>query len=50
MRAIPNTVDLSSPPRRAPKVRTPPLRTAFAFDTVECRRRRGAWRICRRNG
>jgi hypothetical protein len=27
--------DLSSPPRRAPKERTPPLRTSFAFDTLE---------------
>src|SRR5712671_370262 len=27
--------DLSSPPRRAPKERTPPLRTSFAFDTME---------------
>ncbi|KAI0248994.1 3,4-dihydroxy-2-butanone 4-phosphate synthase [Lactifluus subvellereus] len=35
MRATPNAVDLSSPPRRAPKERTPPARTAFAFDTVE---------------
>jgi 3,4-dihydroxy 2-butanone 4-phosphate synthase len=30
-----DTVDLSSPPRRAPKERTPSVRTAFAFDTVE---------------
>jgi 3,4-dihydroxy-2-butanone 4-phosphate synthase len=30
-----NAVDLSSPPRRAPKQRTPLPRTAFAFDTVE---------------
>jgi hypothetical protein len=37
MRPIPDSdsVDLSSPPRRAPKERTPPVRTAFAFDTVE---------------
>ena len=35
VRATSNTVDLSSPPRRAPKERTPPPRTAFAFDTVE---------------
>jgi len=27
--------DLSSPHRRAPKERTPSVRTAFAFDTVE---------------
>lgn len=27
--------NLSSPPRRAPKERMPPVRTAFAFDTVE---------------
>jgi hypothetical protein len=27
--------NLSSPPRRAPKERTPPVRTAFALDTVE---------------
>jgi hypothetical protein len=27
--------DLSSSHRRAPKERTPPVRTAFAFDTVE---------------
>jgi len=27
--------DISSPPRRAPKERTPPLRTSFAFDTME---------------
>jgi hypothetical protein len=30
-----NIVDLSSPPRRAPKERTPPVRTTFAFDTME---------------
>jgi 3,4-dihydroxy-2-butanone 4-phosphate synthase len=30
-----DAVDLSSPPRRAPKQRTPLPRTAFAFDTVE---------------
>ena len=35
VRATPNPVNLSSPPRRAPKERTPPARTAFAFDTVE---------------
>jgi hypothetical protein len=35
MRPIPNLLDLSSPPRRAPKERTPPARTAFAFDTLE---------------
>lgn len=34
-RPPPDTVDLSSPPRRAPKERTPPKRTAFAFDTLE---------------
>ncbi len=28
-------LDISSPPRRAPKERTPPLRTTFAFDTME---------------
>ena len=33
--ANPDVIDLSSPPRRAPKERTPPVRTAFAFDTVE---------------
>ena len=31
----PDILDLSSPPKRAPKERTPPRRTAFAFDTVE---------------
>jgi 3,4-dihydroxy 2-butanone 4-phosphate synthase len=36
IRPVPDLVlDLSSPPRRAPKERTPPLRTAFAFDTLE---------------
>jgi hypothetical protein len=30
-----DAVNLSSPPRRAPKERTPSVRTAFAFDTVE---------------
>ena len=34
-RPLSDTVDLSSPPRRAPKERAPPVRTAFAFDTVE---------------
>jgi hypothetical protein len=34
-RPVPDGPDLSSPPRRAPKERTPPVRTAFAFDTVE---------------
>ena len=34
-RPVSDTVDLSSPPRRAPKERTPPVRTAFAFDTIE---------------
>lgn len=34
-RPIPDGSNLSSPPRRAPKERTPPLRTTFAFDTVE---------------
>lgn len=28
-------VKFSSTPRRAPKERTPPVRTAFAFDTIE---------------
>jgi 3,4-dihydroxy 2-butanone 4-phosphate synthase len=28
-------IDLSSPPRRAPKERTPPVRTTFAFDSIE---------------
>ena len=32
---ISDTTDLSSPPRRAPKERTPSVRTAFAFDTIE---------------
>jgi 3,4-dihydroxy-2-butanone 4-phosphate synthase len=31
----PDILDLSSPPKRAPKERTPPRRTTFAFDTVE---------------
>ena len=35
LRPTPDAVDLSSPPRRAPKEHTPPLRTAFAFDTLE---------------
>ena len=30
-----DAIDLSSPPRRAPKERVPPIRTAFAFDTME---------------
>jgi hypothetical protein len=30
-----DVLDLSSPPRRAPKERTPSVRAAFAFDTVE---------------
>lgn len=34
-RPVPDGPDLSSPPRRAPKERTPPVRTTFAFDTVE---------------
>jgi len=34
-RPISDTTDLSSPPRRAPKERTPSVRTAFAFDTIE---------------
>jgi hypothetical protein len=32
---IPDRPDLSSPHRKAPKERTPPVRNAFAFDTVE---------------
>ena len=35
LRHTPDAVDLSSPPRRAPKERTPPMRIAFAFDTME---------------
>jgi hypothetical protein len=31
----PDGFGLSSPPRRAPKERTPPVRTTFAFDSVE---------------
>lgn len=27
--------DISSPPRRAPKERIPPVRTTFAFDSIE---------------
>lgn len=34
-RPIPDDPDLSSTHLRAPKERTPPTRTAFAFDTVE---------------
>jgi hypothetical protein len=34
-RPVSDGPDLSSPPRRAPKERTPPVRTTFAFDTVE---------------
>jgi 3,4-dihydroxy 2-butanone 4-phosphate synthase len=34
-RPIHDPVDLSSPPRRAPKERTPSVRSAFAFDTME---------------
>ncbi|KAI9509784.1 3,4-dihydroxy-2-butanone 4-phosphate synthase [Russula earlei] len=35
MPPVPDLADLSSPPRRAPKERTPSLRTSFAFDAVE---------------
>lgn len=28
-------LELSSPPRKAPKERTPPVRTTFAFDSIE---------------
>jgi hypothetical protein len=35
LRPTPDAVDLTSPPRRAPKERTPPKRTTFAFDTLE---------------
>jgi 3,4-dihydroxy 2-butanone 4-phosphate synthase len=31
----PDVFNLASPLRRAPKERTPPVRTAFAFDSVE---------------
>lgn len=34
-RPVSDGLDLSSPHRRAPKERTPPVRTTFAFDTVE---------------
>ncbi len=34
-RPVPDGPNLSSPPRRAPKERTPPVRTTFAFDTME---------------
>jgi len=36
LRHTPDAIDLSSPPRRAPTERVPPpIRTAFAFDTME---------------
>ncbi|KAI9453715.1 DHBP synthase RibB-like alpha/beta domain-containing protein [Lactarius psammicola] len=35
LRPTPDAVDLSSPPRRAPKERHTPMRTTFTFDTME---------------